>query len=287
MSTYTHRYIEVYREKVDGAVWSFNKLPDPQKHENEVYKIIMYNRPEDVAPYYKALAVCGDENGVTYRWEPVYSVESHWVPVKWYSFLPKNKVIDNEDPYYKPKYITAKDADGNEIFLKENLLWVNNGGHVRDDYISGSGLNGCSPLSKRGLPDDISEEVKNDIKSDYSYDETWATLAEWEAAYDAAILDFRLKVEKYYAKENKDEINRKLDIILKRLKDPDYTPKKMRKKATEDDYYDYEDTIEYLFEEEIWRLFNIRMEIDRTEFIIEEFSDWYSPEKARIIYYLA
>jgi hypothetical protein len=69
------------------------------------------------------------------------------------------------------------------------------------------------------------------------------------------------------------------------MKDPNYKPRKKKKKE-EEDYY-YEDTIEYLFEEDIWELFNIQMEINRTEFIKEQFDNNYAVLGTRIIYYLA
>ena len=274
MSTYTHRYIEVCREAIDGATWRVDELPPAERHQGEVYKINDYNRPEDVAPYYKS-------DGV--QWVPLDKVEKKWVPIKWYSFLPKNRVIDNEDPYYKPKYIVAKDENGDEIYLKENILWANNGGFVRDDYISSRSWN-QSAVAGRGLPSDISDEVKNDIDSDYAYDKTWVTLAEWETIYEEAEKEFRRKVEKYFEGEKNDEINRKLEHIIKLIKNPNAKAPRKKEKGN---YYDYEDSLDYLFEEDIWKLFNIQAEIEKTEFILQEFEDWFSHEDVRIIYYLA
>ena len=141
MSTYTHRYIEVKIECIDGQVWNKEQLPDPKKHEGEVWKIGNHNRTSDVAPYYMAK----EGPGITfddsvYTWEPVYEVKTKWVPLKWYGYLPNNRVFANSDPYYKPKYITAKDENGKEILLEENILWCNNGGYVRDEYVSSRGF---------------------------------------------------------------------------------------------------------------------------------------------------
>lgn len=286
MSTYTHRYIEVEIECIDGSVWNKENLPSASKHEGEVWKVTNYRNHPEVSPYYVAKEAPGitfDES--TYIWKPLDKVEKKWVPVKWYGFLPKNKVLENHDPYYKPKYVVAKDGNGKEMFLEENLLWCNNGGFVRDDYISSHGLS-SHKFANRGLPSDVSEEVKADIESEkYNYDKTWVDLDEWEVAFEAAKEKFMKNVQLKFEKMNKKDISDKLDTILATIKDPNYKPKK-KKKEEDEDYY-YEDTIEYLFEEDIWELFNIQMEIDRTEFIVEQFDNHYSHFGTRIIYYLA
>ena len=281
MSTYTHRYIEILAEQIDGSVWKVSDLPPAEEHEGEIFKINGYNRPSDVAPYYIAKEKPGltfDES--VYVWEARTNVEKKWVPVKWYSVLNKNKVLLNKDPNWKPKYVVTKDG----MFLQENFLWANNGGCVRDDYISTR----CwkeSKVSGRGLPVDVSEEIESDIVSDYHYDMTWVTVSEWEEILEARKKEFESEVYKRYAKEDKREVMAKLDEIFKAIKDPNYTPKK--KKKSDEDVTDWEETVEYLFEEEIWDLFVIQMEIDRTEFILQEFADSYAYSEARIIYYLA
>ena len=281
MSTYTYRYIEVKIECVDGVVWTKESLPEPTAgNEGQIFKISQYNRPEEIAPFYKVVERPGlTFDDTVYKWEPVSKVETKWVPLKWYSYLPKNKVLLNNDPYRKYVYSETKDG----MFLEENLCWSNNGGSIRDDYISTSAWNNYG-LSGRGLPKDVSEEVKKDITSDYAYDMTWVTLSEWEATFETAKERFRQKLTERFMNRSIDDINEKLDTILKTIKNPDYKPGKKKKKE-EDDYY--EDTIEYLFEEDIWELFNIQTEIDRVEFIVEEFDNNFSTLETRIIYYLA
>ena len=284
MSTYTYRYIEVLAEQIDGAVWSKKDLPSAKEHEGEIFKINEYNRPTDVAPYYKAVEKPGitfDES--VYVWVPLEKVEKKWVPVKWYSILNKNRVLLNKDPYWKPKYFTYS-CGINQILFEEHICWSNNGGCVRDDYISSRGWKE-SKVSGRGLPSDVSEEVKNDVVSDYHYDMTWVTISEWEEIFETRKKEFETEVYKRYAKEDKREVMAKLDDIFKAIKDPNYTPKK--KKKSDDDYLEWEESIEYLFEEDIWGLFTLRMEITRAEFILEEFADSYSYSQSRIIYYLA
>ena len=279
MSTYTYRYVEIRREMIDGSVWKFSDLPDPNEHRGEIYRINEYNRPEGISHYYKSIQV----SDASFGWNPVEKVEKKWVPVKWYSYLPKNRVLDNKDPNFNPKYVTAKDANGKEFYLQEHLYWCNNGGHIRDDYISSSSFE-RHVFAKRGLPNDVSDEVKEDIGSDYAYDQTWVKFTEWEYAFDNALKNFVAKVKERFNNATLDEINRKLDDIFKAVKDPNYKPKK---KKSEDDEEYYEDTLEYLFEEDIWELFHIREEMERIEFIAEDFGDTFANNDVRVIYYLA
>ena len=276
MSTYTYRYVEVLREMVDGVSWKKASLPDAKAHEGETYKITQYEIPEGESRYYRA------EKG---EWVPVDKVPVKWAPVKWYSYLPKNRVLDNKDPYYRPKYNEVTAKSGETFFVEEHLCWCNNGGYVRDEYISTHGFND-SPFSGRGLPSDVSDEVKEDIDKDYAYDHTWVTLDEWETAFETAKKAFEAKVRERYAAEMREDVMQKLDDIYKAIKDPAYTPKKSRKKK-DDEEYCYEDTVEYLFEEDIWQLFHIQTEIDRIHFIVDDINDDFCVKGTRVIYYLA
>lgn len=278
MSTYTNRYIEVRREKIDGAVWSYDDLPQPSARIGQVYKINMYQLPEGVARYYRAVT-----GGDAVAWVPLEKVETEWVPVKWFSYLPKNSVMDNKDPYYKPEYhIATNRNDGGEFFIQEHMLWYDNGGVIRDEYVSDRGWE-AGPFIGRGLPEDISEDVRKDIEATgYAYSKTWVTLEEWENALDEAEKDFMHKVRERFTNEGLDEVAKKLDEVLSLLK-PGY--KKPRKKRGEEDY---EDSIDYIFEEWLSKLYQISHEIERIEFIVNEFYPGYckSGRDVRVIYYL-
>ena len=138
----------------------------------------------------------------------------------------------------------------------------------------------------RGLPDDVSELVKKDIESDYHYGMTYVLLSEWESLFEKEQEKFVSEVKKRFRDE-------KLDLVLERVNAllyaqtgaKQYAPKKKKK---EDEELDWEESVDYMFEEEIWRLYLIRMEIDRCEFITEYLADvMVSSDKIRIIYYLA
>jgi hypothetical protein len=112
------------------------------------------------------------------------------------------------------------------------------------------------------------------------------TLDEWETAFETAKKAFEAKVRERYADEMREDVMQKLDVIYKTIKDPAYTPKKSRKKK-DDEECCYEDTVEYLFEEDICQLFHIQTEIDRIHFIVDDINDDFCVKGTRVIYYLA
>lgn len=278
MSTYTYRYVEVLKEMIDGSVWTIDKLPCSKEHIGETFSITAFNRPVDVAQYYKAT-----ENG----WVALNDVEKKWVALKWYSPIGKD-VLEAEKHYPESKkhHIELKDENGKSMYFKEKLYWCDNGGYVRDDYISTHGFSE-SKVAGRGLPKDVSPEIKEDVEEEkYAYDKTWVTLSEWENLFDSAISDFQHKLEKRYAEKDRDEISEMLDTILHTIKNPEYKPPKKKKKNDEDSIY-YEDSVEYMFEEEIWKLFQIHSEIETIRFILDEFNGNLRTDGCRVIYYLA
>lgn len=301
MSTYTHRYVEIQREMIDGIRWKFEKLPDPETVVGKIYKISEYNLPEGIHRYYKS-----EKNGEgKAEWVPLENVEKKWVPVRWYF---EKSDIDQGENQYEEQYeaqrnhFKCKDRFGREIHLQEQFLWCNNGGFIRDDYI-GHGW-GERVFQDRGLPDDVSELVKKDIESDYHYGMTYVLLSEWEKLFEKEQEKFVSEVKKRFRDEKIEDVmdkldelangNRRIIEVLSKIKadvtidweDAVKIPKKKKKK--EDDDFEWEESVDYMFEEEIWRLYLIRMEIDRCEFITEYLADGIvSSDKIRIIYYLA
>lgn len=284
MSTYTHRYVEVLREKIDGYRWKFEKLPDPETVVGKVYKINEHNLPEGIHRYYESVK---ETNDTPARWVGKDRVDSVWTPIRWY--FEKSDIDQGENPYEeqweaKRNDFRAEDKFGRKLHLQEGLMWCNNGGHIRDDYV-GRGW-GDTVFQERGFPDGVSDAVKKDIEDDYHYGVTYVTLSEWEKLYDKEYEKFVSEVKKRFRDEKLDEVLERLNILLyDKTLDKKYAAKK---KTKEDDDLMWEDSVDYMFEEELWRLYNIRMEIDRCEFIVEELGNCYEGgDKVRIIYYLA
>lgn len=301
MSTYTHRYVEVLRDQIDGVRWKYDGLPDPETVVGKIYKISEYELPEGIHRYYTSVKH-GDSPA---QWEGKDANEKKWTLLRWFSDRPE---IDKGNDPYDEKYeeqinrFICSDKFGRPLRLQEGILWCNNGGHIRDDYV-GNGWGDCV-FKGRGLPSDVSEEVKKDIESDYHYGMTYVTLAEWDKMFDSELGKFVAEVKKRFRDEKLDKVMAKLDDILKysirssnilskmqdgsaeTVKEPH--SRRRNKNTEEGDDFMWEDSIDYMFEEEIWKLFNIQTEIDRCEFIVEDVCGLYTDrENVRIIYYLA
>ena len=296
MSTYTHRYVEVLIDQIDGIRWKYKDLPDPETVVGKIYKISEYNRPEGVYKYYTSVKH-GDSPA---QWEGKDTNEKKWTLMRWFSDRPETD--KNEDYEAQLNRFNCSDKFGRHLHMLESIMWCNNGGHIRDDFI-GNGWGDCV-FKGRGIPSDVSEEVKKDIESDYHYGMTYVTLAEWDKMFESELSKFVAEVKKRFRDEKLDKVMTKLDDILKysirssnilskmqdgsaeTVKEPH---SRRRKKNTEEgDDFMWEDSIDYMFEEEIWKLFNIQTEIDRCEFIVEDVCGLYTDrENVRIIYYLA
>lgn len=301
MSTYTHRYVEVLQDQIDGIRWKYEGLPDPETVVGKTYKISEYNLPEGIHRYYTSTKN-GNEAA---RWVGKDTNDKKWELLRWFS---DRKKIDAGSSPYDEKYegqinkFDCADKFGKPLHLLEGLLWCNNGGHIRDDYV-GNGWGKCA-FKDRGLPTDVSDEVKKDIESDYHYGMTYVTLAEWDKMFESELDKFVAEVKKRFRDEKLDKVTGKLDEILKYNRKSVNLLLKMqncpiecgaepkngtrRKKKEDDEDYMWEDSIDYMFEEEIWKLFNIQDEINRCEFIVEDVCGLFADrENVRIVYYLA
>lgn len=256
MSIYTYRLTEIKYEDIVSSVWKKKELDELKPTVGDVYKV---NSPEnDEYPYYKFMGY--KEDGITKNWEGQHSVTYHWEPVFW--FTPSQKVFS------------------------KNYMWCNNGGEIRDTFIGRSWGEDEYGIKERGFPSDMSSEIReylNEYGKD-TYSHTWVLLSEWENIFDMEAEKFLAKVKSKFKDDKLDEINEKIETIISLIKEETITKKK-KKKSEEFEYY--EDTLEYLFEEEIWKLYSIREEISKIRFLSEEIMNNFKEENVRIIYYLA
>ena len=95
------------------------------------------------------------------RWEPISEkeIERGWQLLKTYG----NGVAG--ESYSEYRKVTAQ-IDGRERTLLENDEWCNNGGAIRDDYISDQFSVVIVPFSGRGVPDDIGEDTRQAMMSE-------------------------------------------------------------------------------------------------------------------------
>lgn len=277
-------------------------MPNPNEHLGECYKINDYKLPEGVHRYYESVL---DPLSGRAKWQGRDTVDMRWEPITW--FVEKRKIdqdVANADTLdeLENKFSTT-DKYGKERILKQRILWANCGGYIRDDYI-GKNIGGEAFFQNRGLPVDVSPEIKKDIESDYHYGETYVLLSEWEALLNAEWEKFVNKVKERFKDEKIEDIllkisdlfklNAEMAKCLQRIEsksEAEPTPIAIRKrrKSSKNKYDDYyEDSLDYLFDEEIHRIFQIREEIDRCDFIVNELGESFADsKKIRIIYYLA
>ena len=137
MSQYLIRHIEARYERIDGQSWNEKDLPD-DKQDGTIWRVNSDKK------YFKR---------VSGQWELMDDrvVERGWQLLKTYGIGVAG------ESYSEYKKVTAQ-IDGREKTLLENDEWANNGGAIRDDYISDQFSIVDCPLSGRGVPDDISEE---------------------------------------------------------------------------------------------------------------------------------
>jgi hypothetical protein len=122
------------------------------------------------------------------------------------------------------------------------------------------------------------------------YKHTWATVSEWETFYDSEETRILGKIKDAYQKQmNKDIISR-LDYIIDNMKSPLSMDKSQRPGAVvevdaEGNPYDDENSIEYIIEEDMPKLYLIAQEIGKTSLIAEQ-NGLYGTSDVRIVYYI-
>lgn len=223
-----------------------------------------------------------------------------------YPFEPRKayKVIDGRIETIDAKpYTTCENGIGYDRFIK---LWKQ--GSVRDLF---NNMMINSPIAKRGLPDDISEDVKSwfdeklaeveeekrKYKEKYGeerswsgkwwYNESYATVSELWKAYDGMYNNWKERTLRLVDDKWKNSvIIKRLDAIDEKL---DATlGKEVEKKESEEvtDYCSYEEDIEYAFGDDLYDVMNLYAFIMTVEQLAESLNtNWYNDSDIRIITY--
>ena len=298
MSTYTYRFYEVKTAIVHDSI---NRLEDFEekyvKGEHETlpdgYTVKVWNVDD---PKFRIW------NATTKTWEAKEDCRHEWVLLRWYtkpdhSYSPKRYDavvgsinLESFDPYCKKRTPVIKVGDK----LQENVDYCDNGGIIRDEYIShGYGLH--DTFADRGYPTDMSEELKAVLKEDdeYSWGHTYVYLSEWSNEYDKRLEEFKRKLEDIYKEDRLSIIEKKIDLLEKKMKDPFYEEPVIKKEKKDDDEYDddeeetLEERLRYLWDEEFMDLMSIKNEIRRAYHLIDQPFGWTSDKDIRITYFLA
>ena len=294
MSTYCSRFYEVKTSIIDGYASNEKELDDvlskvENPHDGYTVKLWTYGE----YPYMMW-------NEKKQEWEKKKKCNKRWVLARWYTD-PSNgyhpSLFDAKIGYVN---IEKKSEDGHFPLCKEGdkleevIEYCDNGGIIRDEYISSrnwgdTGVN----FDERGFPDDMSDELKKVFSKEnsleYCWDMTYVTVAEWENAFKIRFEKFRNELTKRMMDNDFKKVNEKLDLIMKKVADPSFEYPKNRKKKKGEEEPDgvyYEDSVKYMWEEEFWNLIAIRREIARAYDLTEMFG-WNPEEDIRIIYYLS
>lgn len=277
MSQYTTRILEVRVSTSKGTSYKYENLVERYKDTAKEgdYFVLYENCKAQNVKYVNGEFVRTDEK-----------IPKVWKLVKFYSnYDVKNRIVldsEGEHPLFKADGV----VNGEEV--SASIEWANNGGCIRDNFISRNGWD-IQLFTCRGIPSDISEEANKLIDSEnddsFSWDckgsFTWVTLAEWEDLYNKKFKEFKHKIAELYSSKNADSINKKLNLVLNKLG--------LETEETENEYYDEAEQEDYVWGDLFDELREIGAEISRNEALAEQFLDgiWCNYDDVRILYYIS
>ena len=297
MSVYTHRFYEVKVAVIDQFVQGSHK-----KEENENIEIVPTKKMRDgytvrvYMDYDYPYRIWDEAKGI---WKKSKDCEHKWVLAKWYTrpdygYSPDrydveigrvNPVPDDNDGYYR----TPLAVEGEQ--LKENICYCDNGGIIRDEFISSRGWSDEEwGFSDRGFPDDLSDDLKKEFEDKemkYTWGHTYVTLDEWSNAFDKMTEKFKQKVIDKVQSTQFNDLESKMNHILKKFENPEYKIPKPKKKKNEDEEVEYyEDSMKYIWEEDFWDLMMVHTEMARA-WAFTEYFGYCDGKNVRIVYYLS
>lgn len=277
MSQYTTRILEVRVSTSKGTSYKYENLVERYKDiaKEGDYFVLYENFKPQTIKYVNGEFVRTNEK-----------IPKVWKLVKFYSnYDVKNRIVSDSDGEH-PIFVSDGIVNGEKV--SSSVEWCNNGGYIRDNYISTNGWESQS-FTGRGVPSDISEEAaklmapENDelFGCDCKHSRTWVTLSEWEELYNKKFEEFKRKISELYSSKNADSINKKLNIVLNRLG--------VETEEFKNEYYDEGEQEEYIWEELFEELRAIDDEISRNVALAEQFLDgvYIDYDDVRILYYIS
>lgn len=277
MSQYTTRILEVRVSTSKGTSYKYENLVERYKDiaKEGDYFVLYENFKPQTIKYVNGEFVRTNEK-----------IPKVWKLVKFYSNYDVKNIIVSDSDGEHPTFASDGIVNGEKV--SSSVEWCNNGGYIRDNYISTNGWESQS-FTGRGIPSDISEEAaklmapeKDDLFGcDCKHSRTWVTLSEWEELYNKKFEEFRRKISELYSSKNADSINKKLNIVLNRLG--------VETKEFNNEYYDEGEQEEYIWGELFEELRTIGDEISRNVALAEQFLDgvYVDYDDVRILYYIS
>ena len=277
MSQYTTRILEVRVSTSKGTSYKYENLVERYKDiaKEGDYFVLYENFKPQTIKYVNGEFVRTNEK-----------IPKVWKLVKFYSNYDVKNIIVSDSDGEHPTFASDGIVNGEKV--SSSVEWSNNGGYIRDNYISTNGWESQS-FTGRGIPSDISEEAaklmapeKDDLFGcDCKHSRTWVTLSEWEELYNKKFEEFRRKISELYSSKNADSINKKLNIVLNRLG--------VETKEFNNEYYDEGEQEEDIWGELFEELRTIGDEISRNVALAEQFLDgvYVDYDDVRILYYIS
>ena len=277
MSQYTTRILEVRVSTSKGTSYKYENLVERYKDTAKEgdYFVLYENFKPQTIKYVNGEFVRTNEK-----------IPKVWKLVKFYSNYDVKNIIVSDSDGEHPTFASDGIVNGEKV--SSSVEWSNNGGYIRDNYISTNGWESQS-FTGRGIPSDISEEAaklmapeKDDLFGcDCKHSRTWVTLSEWEELYNKKFEEFRRKISELYSSKNADSINKKLNIVLNRLG--------VETKEFNNEYYNEGEQEEYIWGELFEELRTIGDEISRNVALAEQFLDgvYVDYDDVRILYYIS
>ena len=295
------RYIEVYTNDYDGYIYLkkdidkigkllvgdvvmvYNSYGPNHDHYFEVSNVsidgyIEYKPirlPDDIHRYMKAIS----ELNVVYRCDK-------------YKDLPNKQLSREEGVIYKyydncAHYIQMQNGEWVELD-KCPASWKQVKWKDKHNYISSccntfirefimNSLEGEGKYAKRGLPNDITESVKNDMyETDFNH--TYCSLEEIEQAQDLIEQKVKAKLLEKIKNNQFKTIDNKLETILSILKKETVIT---TLKNNEDDY---EETFDEVYKDSVIAISQAAREYAMIETMVDELFGPVSPKNVRVIY---
>lgn len=277
MSKYTTRIIEVRVSTSKGESYNYESLVERYKDTAKEgdYFVLYENYVKQTIKYVNGEFVRTNEK-----------IPEVWKLVKFYSNYDIKNIIILDSTGEHPSFGPDGNINGEEV--SSSIEWCNNGGYIRDNYISINGWDSQS-FTGRGIPSDISEEAaklmapqKDDLFDyDCKHSRTWVTLAEWEELYNKKFEEFKHKISELYSNKNANSINKKLNIVLNKLG--------VETEECKNEYYNEDEQEEYIWGELFEELIAISDEISRNAALAEQFLDgmYVDYDDVRILYYIS
>lgn len=292
MSTYVIRNYEIRVKTISGAI-GYNTDIDQFNGEDGGYYTYYGTKAN-----YRYLKYIENPSGKEKNMLNAHlqGIDSDAVPTVWkqidlWAGIPpcdEWKETEDEDMY------DATGRDGNSVKIRKVGEYVDNGGPIRDDFLSDSWDTYESGFADRGFPSDMSEELRAKIKHDtisedgrdYTWGHTYVTAEEWMSLSGKVLSKFREELYGVLEEKRNGGIEEKLDLILKRLKDPMCEDIKVKKKRKGEDEDSSESRLEYLWNEKFYDYMSIENEISRAYAIADQYVTYVNPSDLRIIYYM-